>query len=196
MRQRSFRLPCGTRKGLADTPLWTADSGYLTGRLVDVAQDVSVLGEDCGTDDGIAVSTIRQRDDVVETLRERALGRVAAEDVVQPKIGEVLVRVGEKILEEHAKTIELLGIEEVKVRSPLTCRTRYGVCVKCYGRNLATGRVVEVGEAVGIIAAQSIGEPETALTMRTLHTGGVADDDITHGLPRVEELFEARKRKG
>jgi DNA-directed RNA polymerase subunit beta' len=191
-----FSSTHGTRKGLADTALRTADSGYLTRRLVDVAQDVIVREEDCGTDDGVSVGAIRQGDDIVETLRERAVGRVAAEDVVNPETGEVLVRAGEEILEEHAKAIELLGIEEVKVRSPLTCRTRYGVCVKCYGRNLATGRMVEVGEAVGIIAAQSIGEPGTQLTMRTFHTGGVAGDDITHGLPRVEELFEARKPKG
>lgn len=161
-----------------------------------MAQDVIVREEDCGTDDGIAVSTIRQRDDVVETLRERALGRVAAEDVVHPKTGEVIVKAGEEILEEHAKAINLAGIEEVKVRSPLTCRTRHGVCVKCYGRNLATGRMVELGEAVGIVAAQSIGEPGTQLAMGTFHTDGVAGDDITHGLPRVEELFEARKPKG
>ncbi|MGE5584183.1 MAG: DNA-directed RNA polymerase subunit beta' [Bacillota bacterium] len=191
-----FSSTHGTRKGLADTALRTADSGYLTRRLVDVAQDVIVREEDCGTDDGIVVNAIRQGDDVVETFRERVVGRVAAEDVVHPETGEVLVKAGEEIVEEQAKAMELAGIEEAKVRSPLTCRTRYGVCVKCYGRNLATGRMVEVGEAVGIIAAQSIGEPGTQLTMRTFHTGGVAGDDITHGLPRVEELFEARKPKG
>ncbi len=191
-----FSSTHGTRKGLADTALRTADSGYLTRRLVDVAQDVIVREDDCGTDQGITLSAIRQGDDVVETLRERIIGRVACEDIVHPDTGEIIVAENEEILEEHAKQIDLAGITEVTVRSPLTCKTRYGVCVKCYGRNLATGNLVEVGEAVGIIAAQSIGEPGTQLTMRTFHTGGVAGDDITHGLPRVEELFEARKPKG
>ncbi len=191
-----FSSTHGTRKGLADTALRTADSGYLTRRLVDVAQDVIVREDDCGTDQGITLSAICQGDDVVETLRERIIGRVACEDIVHPDTGEVIVGAGEEILEEHAKQIDLAGITEVTVRSALTCKTRYGVCVNCYGRNLATGNLVEVGEAVGIIAAQSIGEPGTQLTMRTFHTGGVAGDDITHGLPRVEELFEARKPKG
>ncbi|HOB88440.1 MAG: DNA-directed RNA polymerase subunit beta' [Bacillota bacterium] len=191
-----FSSTHGTRKGLADTALRTADSGYLTRRLVDVAQDVIVREEDCGTDQGITLTAVWQGDDVLEPLRERIVGRVACEDIVHPDTGEVIIGVGCEILEDDARRIELAGITEVTVRSPLTCRTRYGVCVKCYGRNLATGNLVEVGEAVGIIAAQSIGEPGTQLTMRTFHTGGVAGDDITHGLPRVEELFEARKPKG
>ncbi len=191
-----FSSTHGTRKGLADTALRTADSGYLTRRLVDVAQDVIVRENDCGTDQGITLSAIRQGDEVVETLRERIIGRVASEDIVHPDTGEIIVQADEEILEEHATQIDLAGISEVTVRSPLTCKTRYGVCVNCYGRNLATGNLVEVGEAVGIIAAQSIGEPGTQLTMRTFHTGGVVGDDITHGLPRVEELFEARKPKG
>ena len=189
-------LPTEHEKALLIQSLRTADSGYLTRRLVDVAQDVIVREDDCGTDQGITLSAIRQGDEVVETLRERIIGRVAIEDVVHPETGEIIVKANEEILEEHATQIDLAGISEVTVRSPLTCRTRYGVCVKCYGRNLATGNLVEVGEAVGIIAAQSIGEPGTQLTMRTFHTGGVAGDDITHGLPRVEELFEARKPKG
>ena len=191
-----FSSTHGTRKVLADTALRTADSGYLTRRLVDVAQDVIVREEDCGTDQGITLTAVWQGDDVLEPLRERIVGRVACEDIVHPDTGEVIIGVGCEILEDDARRIELAGITEVTVRSPLTCRTRYGVCVKCYGRNLATGNLVEVGEAVGIIAAQSIGEPGTQLTMRTFHTGGVAGDDITHGLPRVEELFEARKPKG
>jgi DNA-directed RNA polymerase subunit beta' len=191
-----FSSTHGTRKGLADTALRTADSGYLTRRLVDVAQDVIVREEDCGTDQGITLTAVWQGDDVLEPLRERIVGRVACEDIVHPDTGEVIIGVGCEILEDDARRIELAGITEVTVRSPLTCRTRYGVCVKCYGRNLATRNLVEVGEAVGIIAAQSIGEPGTQLTMRTFHTGGVAGDDITHGLPRVEELFEARKPKG
>ncbi|HHV61747.1 MAG TPA: DNA-directed RNA polymerase subunit beta' [Firmicutes bacterium] len=186
----------GTRKGLADTALRTADSGYLTRRLVDVAQDVIVREEDCGTEDGIEVSAITEGDEVIETLRDRIIGRLALEDIINPATGEVIVRKNEEINEDHARLIERAGITSVKIRSVLTCRTRYGVCSKCYGRNLATGRLVEVGEAVGIIAAQSIGEPGTQLTMRTFHTGGVAGDDITRGLPRVEELFEARKPKG
>ncbi|NLS44819.1 MAG: DNA-directed RNA polymerase subunit beta' [Firmicutes bacterium] len=191
-----FSSTHGTRKGLADTALRTADSGYLTRRLVDVAQDVIVREDDCGTDQGITLSTIYQGDEVVEALRERIIGRVACEEIINPKTGEVIVAKNKEILPEHARQIDLAGIAEVTVRSPLTCKTRYGVCVNCYGRNLATGGLVEVGEAVGIIAAQSIGEPGTQLTMRTFHTGGVAGDDITHGLPRVEELFEARKPKG
>jgi len=186
----------GARKGLADTALRTADSGYLTRRLVDVAQDVIVREEDCGTDDGIIVTEITDDKEVIESLRERIIGRYAAEDIVHPVTGEVIVPRDKAISEEAAKVIEEAGIKEVKIRSVLTCRTRYGVCSKCYGKNLATGRSVEIGEAVGIIAAQSIGEPGTQLTMRTFHTGGVAGEDITQGLPRVEELFEARKPKG
>jgi len=190
----------GTRKGLADTALRTADSGYLTRRLVDVSQDVIVREHDCGTDEGIYVSAIKEisgeMEDVIESLSERIAGRIALEDVINPNTGEVLVQSGDMITDRQAKAIEAAGIEKVKIRSVLRCRTRYGVCVKCYGRNLATGEMVDVGEAVGIIAAQSIGEPGTQLTMRTFHTGGVAGDDITAGLPRVEELFEARRPKG
>jgi len=186
----------GARKGLADMALRTADSGYLTRRLVDVAQDVIVREEDCGTNDGIFLKAITDGDEVIEPLEERITGRVAAEDVVDPKTGEVLVRFNEEITEPIAEKIVAAGFEQVKVRSVLTCRTRHGVCAKCYGRNLATGRLADVGDAVGIIAAQSIGEPGTQLTMRTFHTGGVAGEDITQGLPRVEELFEARKPKG
>ncbi|MGE5577734.1 MAG: DNA-directed RNA polymerase subunit beta', partial [Syntrophothermus sp.] len=191
-----FTSTHGTRKGLADTALRTADSGYLTRRLVDVAQDVIVREADCGTHDGIKVSAIKEGNEVIESLRERLAGRVAAEKVVHPQTGEVIVEADQMITEDLAEAIEKAGIEEVNIRSVLTCHSRYGVCIKCYGRNLATGRLVEVGEAVGIIAAQSIGEPGTQLTMRTFHTGGVAGDDITQGLPRVEELFEARKPKG
>jgi DNA-directed RNA polymerase subunit beta' len=190
----------GTRKGLADTALRTADSGYLTRRLVDVCQDVIVREQDCGTEDGIMITALKEIsggvEEIIEPLRERLAGRVAAETVRHPATGEVLVERNQLIDEEMAAMIEEAGIEGVKMRSVLTCRTRYGVCVACYGRNLATGRPVEVGEAVGIIAAQSIGEPGTQLTMRTFHTGGVAGEDITAGLPRVEELFEARKPKG
>src|SRR5690554_5652006 len=190
----------GTRKGLADTAIRTADSGYLTRRLVDVAQDVIVREEDCGTTDGIRVSAIKEltsdAEQIIEPLRERITGRVAVERVVHPQTGAVIVEENQLINEEEAAEIEEAGVESVKIRSVLTCRSRHGVCVRCYGRDLATGQLVEVGEAVGIIAAQSIGEPGTQLTMRTFHTGGVAGEDITQGLPRVEELFEARKPKG
>jgi DNA-directed RNA polymerase subunit beta' len=186
----------GARKGLADTALRTADSGYLTRRLVDVSQDVIVREEDCGTQEGIVVKEIRDGREVIESLRDRIIGRVAAEDVVNPKNGDVIVETDHEIDEDTADEIIGAGITQVKIRSVLTCRTRHGVCIKCYGRNLATGKKVDIGEAVGIIAAQSIGEPGTQLTMRTFHTGGVAGDDITQGLPRVEELFEARKPKG
>jgi DNA-directed RNA polymerase subunit beta' len=191
-----FTSTHGTRKGLADTALRTADSGYLTRRLVDVAQDVIVREEDCGTSESIAVGAIKEGNEVIEPLRDRIAGRFAAEDVVEPQTGELLVRRDEMIAEGSAHAIERAKIEKVAIRSVLTCRSRFGVCIKCYGRNLATGRMVEVGEAVGIIAAQSIGEPGTQLTMRTFHTGGVAGEDITQGLPRVEELFEARRPKG
>jgi len=186
----------GARKGLADTALRTADSGYLTRRLVDVAQDVIVREIDCGTREGINVSAIMDGNEVIEPLHERLTGRVAAADIKHPETGEVLVKYNELINENTAKRIAEAGLEKVLIRSVLTCRTPHGVCAKCYGRNLATGRLVDVGEAVGIIAAQSIGEPGTQLTMRTFHTGGVAGEDITQGLPRVEELFEARKPKG
>jgi len=186
----------GARKGLADTALRTADSGYLTRRLVDVAQDVIVREDDCGSPQGIWVDEIKDGTEVIEKLDERLVGRTAAEPIVHPDTGEVLVEADQEIGEEMAKRIVEVGIKSVPIRSVLTCKTRYGVCRKCYGRNLATGHQVEIGEAVGIIAAQSIGEPGTQLTMRTFHTGGVAGDDITQGLPRVEELFEARKPKG
>ena len=182
----------GARKGLADTALRTADSGYLTRRLVDVAQDVIVREEDCGTSNGIWVSDLSQEG---EPFEERIAGRVAAADVVAPD-GRVLVAAGEEISDPLAAEISALGLERVRVRSVLTCGATRGVCRRCYGRNLATGKLVEIGEAVGIIAAQSIGEPGTQLTMRTFHTGGVAGLDITQGLPRVEELFEARIPKG
>ncbi|MDI3328242.1 MAG: DNA-directed RNA polymerase subunit beta' [Alicyclobacillaceae bacterium] len=186
----------GARKGLADTALRTADSGYLTRRLVDVAQDVIVREEDCGTDKGFEVDEIRDGREVIEDLFDRINGRVAFQNVRHPETGEIIVRRNELIDEDKARAIVEAGIQKVVIRTVLTCRTRHGVCIKCYGRNLATGKMVEIGEAVGIIAAQSIGEPGTQLTMRTFHTGGVAGDDITQGLPRVQELFEARNPKG
>ncbi|MBX6352470.1 MAG: DNA-directed RNA polymerase subunit beta' [Thermoflavifilum sp.] len=186
----------GARKGLADTALRTADSGYLTRRLVDVAQDVIVREIDCGTDKGIKVTAIQDGAETIEELQERLEGRIAFQDVYHPETGEKLVGKNEMITEDIAAAIVAAGIKEVTIRSVLTCRTPHGVCVMCYGRNLATGQLVEIGEAVGIIAAQSIGEPGTQLTMRTFHTGGVAGDDITQGLPRVQELFEARNPKG
>jgi DNA-directed RNA polymerase subunit beta' len=198
-----FTSTHGARKGLADTALRTADSGYLTRRLVDVAQDVIVREDDCGTNAGIWVDEIKDvssgdsgAEAIIEPLMERLVGRYAMVDVVHPETGEVLVAANEEIMEEDAEAILAAGISRVYIRSVLTCHSRYGVCRRCYGRNLATGQRVEIGEAVGIIAAQSIGEPGTQLTMRTFHTGGVAGDDITQGLPRVEELFEARKPRG
>ncbi len=185
----------GARKGLADTALRTADSGYLTRRLIDVSQEVIILEEDCGTTAGIWLSEPGEKG-VFESLAERIIGRLAASDVVDPETGEIIVGRGEEITEEIAERVETLGIERVYVRSPFACQTKRGLCVACYGRNLARGRTVKVGEAVGIVAAQSIGEPGTQLTMRTFHTGGVAGLDITSGLPRVEELFEARVPKG
>ncbi|WP_444546880.1 DNA-directed RNA polymerase subunit beta' [Lederbergia panacisoli] len=186
----------GARKGLADTALKTADSGYLTRRLVDVAQDVIVREDDCGTDRGLLVAALKDGSEVIEPLEERLIGRYARKKIVHPDTGQVLVSENELIDEDLAKDIDNAGIQEVWIRSAFTCNTRHGVCKKCYGRNLATGSVVDVGEAVGIIAAQSIGEPGTQLTMRTFHTGGVAGDDITQGLPRIQELFEARNPKG
>ena len=186
----------GARKGLADTALRTADSGYLTRRLVDVSQDVIVRELDCGTTEGIVVKDIKDGNEIIEPLQDRLVGRYTMEDIVHPEKGEIMVPCGHMIPEDKAGEIIKAGIKKVKIRSVLTCHSRYGVCVKCYGSNLASGEEVNVGEAVGIIAAQSIGEPGTQLTMRTFHTGGVAGDDITQGLPRVEELFEARKPKG
>jgi DNA-directed RNA polymerase subunit beta' len=185
----------GARKGLADTALRTADSGYLTRRLVDVSQEVIIREDDCGTHDGIMVREIVENGQVIETFAERIKGRYPTEDIVDPQTGEVLFTRDTMLLADDAKKLEAHGIYEVKIRSVLTCRARSGVCSKCYGMNLAIGEPVGAGEAVGIIAAQSIGEPGTQLTMRTFHTGGVAGGDITQGLPRVEELFEARKPK-
>ncbi|MDF2947646.1 MAG: rpoC [Bacillales bacterium] len=185
----------GARKGLADTALKTADSGYLTRRLVDVAQDVIVREDDCGTDKGLKVSAIMDGTEVIEPLADRLIGRYARKSIKHPETDEIIVAENDLIHEDTAKIIVDSGIEEVNIRSAFTCNARYGVCKKCYGRNLATGSEVEVGEAVGIIAAQSIGEPGTQLTMRTFHTGGVAGDDITQGLPRIQELFEARNPK-
>ena len=187
----------GARKGLADTALRTADSGYLTRRLVDVSHNVIVREEDCGTTDGVEVSAFVDGKEVLERLQDRIEGRTAAEDIVNPENEkEIIAAAGEEISDQQAKKIEACGIESVKIRSVMTCKSKTGVCAKCYGRNLATGEEVNLGESVGIIAAQSIGEPGTQLTMRTFHTGGVAGSDITQGLPRVEELFEARKPKG
>ncbi|MDD2585996.1 MAG: DNA-directed RNA polymerase subunit beta' [Syntrophomonadaceae bacterium] len=186
----------GARKGLADTALRTADSGYLTRRLVDVSQDVIVREDDCEAVEGIWVDKIMEGSQLIEPLHQRLIGRVAVDTVTHPVTGEVLVEENQMIDDEAGYEIEKAGIEKVKIRSVLTCKTKHGVCKKCYGRNLATGYDVEIGEAVGILAAQSIGEPGTQLTMRTFHTGGVAGEDITRGLPRVEELFEVRKPKG
>ncbi len=194
--QEYFISSHGARKGLTDTALRTADSGYLTRRLVDVAQEVIVREDDCCTDKGLLVEAIKNGNEVIEPLEERITGRYALEPVIHPETGEVLVGANEEITDDLAAAIQKAGIEQVVIRSALTCKSRHGICRKCYGRNLATGGHVDIGEAVGIIAAQSIGEPGTQLTMRTFHTGGVAGDDITQGLPRVEELFEARKPKG
>ncbi|OFW58543.1 MAG: DNA-directed RNA polymerase subunit beta' [Candidatus Solincola sediminis] len=182
----------GARKGLADTALRTADSGYLTRRLVDVSQEVIVRDEDCGTDKGIPVPVLTPQGEPNTSLAARvSLGRVK-----HPRSKEILLKAGEQIDLVMVERLAKLGVNEIVCRSVMTCDSRYGVCSKCYGTMLATGRLVEIGEAVGIIAAQSIGEPGTQLTMRTFHTGGVAGEDITHGLPRVVELFEARKPKG
>ncbi|MBQ9827212.1 MAG: DNA-directed RNA polymerase subunit beta', partial [Lachnospiraceae bacterium] len=200
----------GARKGLSDTALRTADSGYLTRRLVDVSQDLLIRETDCSEDrdeiPGMYVETFTEKPkfsdpegkepEKIETLRERIMGRFAAEDVADPETGEILCEKNSMITPEKADLIVARGIKGLKIRTVLTCRSHIGICSKCYGANMATGQTVQVGEAVGIIAAQSIGEPGTQLTMRTFHTGGVAGDDITQGLPRVEELFEARKPKG
>ncbi|ADH97656.1 DNA-directed RNA polymerase subunit beta' [Salisediminibacterium selenitireducens] len=186
----------GARKGLADTALKTADSGYLTRRLVDVAQDVIIRTDDCGTDRGLEVKAIKEGTEVIESLYDRLVGRVSFQRIYHPETGELLADRNQDITEDMAKVIEDAGVQNVMIRSVFTCDTKHGACKKCYGRNLATGAEVEVGEAVGIIAAQSIGEPGTQLTMRTFHTGGVAGDDITQGLPRIQEVFEARNPKG
>ncbi|MCQ2554865.1 MAG: DNA-directed RNA polymerase subunit beta' [Clostridia bacterium] len=185
----------GARKGLTDTALRTADSGYLTRRLVDVSHNLIIREEDCGSDEYIVAEKFVDGKEVIEDLSERLAGRTAFEDVVDAE-GNVLCEKNEIISDAKAMEIEKAGVEQVKIRSIMTCHSRTGVCVRCYGRNLATGETVNIGEAVGIIAAQSIGEPGTQLTMRTFHTGGVAGGDITQGLPRVEELFEARTPKG
>ena len=186
----------GARKGLADTALRTADSGYLTRRLVDVAHNVIVREYDCGTDEGIEVKAFADGKEPIESLNARIVGRTSLKDIAHPKTGELIVGQDEEITEEKAAKIIKAGIESVAIRSVMTCHSSNGICAKCYGRNLATGEEVNIGEAVGITAAQSIGEPGTQLTMRTFHTGGVAGSDITSGLPRVEELFEAREPKG
>ena len=187
----------GARKGSADTALKTADSGYMTRRLVDVAQDMIVREEDCGTTQGSLVEAFMDdKDGIIEPLYDRILGRFTSKKVINPETKEVICEKDTYITEAIADKIIKAGIKAVEIRTVLTCRTPHGVCQKCYGRNLATGNLVEIGEAVGIMGAQSIGEPGTQLTMRTFHTGGVAGTDITQGLPRVEELFEARIPKG
>jgi DNA-directed RNA polymerase subunit beta' len=186
----------GARKGLADTALRTANAGYLTRRLVDVAQEIIITEEDCGTNDGVWIDA-DTKNRIGETFAERVVGRVAASAIAHPKTGEVIVSASDMITEEAWKSAESAKVQKARVRSPLTCESRHGLCAKCYGRDLARGGVIRTGEAVGIIAAQSIGEPGTQLTLRTFHTGGVAGvEDITHGLPRVEEVFEARDPKG
>ena len=191
-----FTSTHGARKGLADTALRTADSGYLTRRLVDVSQDVIIREEDCGTEDGMNVLEIKEGSEVIEKLVDRLIGRYTQADVIHPVSGEVIFPKDQMITEDMAIYIVGCGVKKVFIRTVLSCKLKYGICAKCYGQNLATGGFSSIGEAVGIIAAQSIGEPGTQLTMRTFHTGGVAGDDITQGLPRVEEIFEARKPKG
>ncbi len=190
----------GARKGLSDTALRTADSGYLTRRLVDVSQDLIIRETDCceGSDKipGMWIEAFTDGREMIESLEERMTGRYAADDIIDPETGEVLVKANHMITPKRAARVAKTGITRVRIRTVLSCRSHIGVCSRCYGANMATGQAVQVGEAVGIIAAQSIGEPGTQLTMRTFHTGGVAGDDITQGLPRVEELFEARKPKG
>ena len=186
----------GARKGNADTALKTADSGYLTRRLVDVCQDVIVRSEDCGSTGGFEVAEIKEGNEVIESLSERLTGRYSIGEIVNPETNEVIVPRDTYITPKLAEKVESAGIKKVNIRSVFTCKSRFGVCAKCYGMNMATAQKINNGEAVGIVAAQSIGEPGTQLTMRTFHTGGVAGADITQGLPRVEELFEARKPKG
>ena len=185
----------GSRKSLSDTALRTADSGYLTRRLVDVSQQVIIHEDDCGTTEGVVVCDIKDGDEIIEPIKDRLIGRYSLEDVVDPTTDEVLVKKGDLISEDQADAVGKSGIEQVLVRSILRCKAKRGVCAHCYGADLASGKKVNVGEAVGIIAAQSIGEPGTQLTMRTFHTGGIAGSDITQGLPRVEELLEARRPK-
>ena len=186
----------GARKGLADTALKTADAGYLTRRLVDVAQDVIINEEDCGTLRGITVEALKKNEEVVETLGERILGRVSLHDVYNPLTNEIIINAGEEINEELVEMVEKLPIEKIDVRSPLTCEAKRGLCVKCYGRNLATGKMVQIGEAVGVVAAQSIGEPGTQLTLRTFHVGGIAgniseENELSakfDGIAEIEDL--------
>ena len=186
----------GARKGLADTALRTANSGYLTRRLVDVAQEVIIREHDCGAKDGITVYAIKDGQELIESFEERLFGRYPVEDVVDPNTGEILVSSNKMMNDDDIKKIVKAGIKELKIRSVLNCESQHGVCAKCYGANLANGKPIAIGEAIGTIAAQSIGEPGTQLTMRTFHTGGIASaEDITQGLPRVEELFEARRPK-
>jgi len=194
-----FMSTHGQRKGLADTALKTSDAGYLTRRLVDVVQDVVIQEEDCGTKEGILVSAIYDGSEIIEFLKERIVGRIAAADIISPLTKEIITQKDEEITVDAAKKIESAKISEVKIYSVLTCQSKRGICSKCYGRDLVRERLVEVGEAVGIVAAESIGEPGTQLTLRTFHTGGVHGTgvtDITQGLPRIEELFEARRPKG
>lgn len=186
----------GARKGLADTALRTADSGYLTRRLVDVSHNVIVREIDCGSTEGVEVRAFVDGKEIIEPLNQRIAGRTSLYDIVDPRDGHVIVKANDEITDEQSLEVVAAGIEAVTIRSAMTCNSKSGICAKCYGRNLATGEHVNIGESIGIIAAQSIGEPGTQLTMRTFHTGGVAGSDITHGLPRVEELFEARKPKG
>ena len=190
-----FISTTGARKGLADTALRTADSGYLTRRLVDVSQDVIVRELDCGATSGVLLSEIREGNEVIELLEERIYGRYPMKDMYYPGTTDLIISTDEMFTKELAKEVVNAGYEEIEVRSVLGCEAKKGVCSKCYGLNMATGKTVHVGEAVGIIAAQSIGEPGTQLTMRTFHTGGVAGGDITQGLPRIEQLFEARTPK-
>ena len=186
----------GARKGLSDTALRTADSGYLTRRLVDVSQDIIVREHDCGTHEGLMVYDIKDGNQVIEKMQERLVGRFVVNNVYHPETKELIVDTDTMITEDIAEKIVEAGIEKLEVRSVLACRSKHGVCQKCYGMGLARRDLVSIGESVGIIAAQSIGEPGTQLTMRTIHSGGVAGvADITQGLPRVEELFEARKPK-
>ena len=190
-----FTSSRGARKGLADTALRTADSGYLTRRMVDVCQDVIIREADCGVEKGIVVSEISEGGQVIEKFSERIKGRFPVRDILKPGTDEVLISKDHMMTEDDAALMESFDIHSAEIRTVLTCRAHSGICAKCYGMNLATSKPVGPGEAVGIIAAQSIGEPGTQLTMRTFHTGGVAGGDITQGLPRVEELFEARKPK-
>lgn len=193
--QEFFISTHGSRKGLSDTALRTADSGYLTRRLVDVSQDVIITEEDCGTKKYVVAKDITEDGEVLDSIKSQIIGRYAFEDILNLDTGEIIVYKNEMIDEAKADLIVSKGIKEVKVRSVLTCKCKHGVCAKCYGRNLATGNPVNIGEAVGIIAAQSIGEPGTQLTMRTFHSGGIAGTGITQGLPRVEELLKQESQK-